>query len=216
MQQMLLVVDDFYENPDQLRQQVLAQPFESRDPSAYHSGNNSQFPMLLKGTDEVFSWLTREPVTGMPNYGHGKWRLSVQGDSRKGDIHVDPGTWSGIVYLTSEKHIPPDQGTEFFRHIESNTTCAPLTDREAHDRFGLKDSKTVLEEIIQRDGTDRTKWRLIQRVPMKFNRLVLFRPWQWHAASSDFGDGPETGRLIQILFFQAAKKEPKSVGLPVS
>ena len=51
---------------------------------------------------------------------------------------------------------------------------------------------------------DPTKWELVRRVPMKFNRLVLFRPWQWHNATPGFGDRPENGRLIYVLVYHDA------------
>ena len=214
MQQKLFVVDDFYQDPDKLRQQILAQPFEAREPTAYHSGQNTRHPVMIKGSNDVFSWLAREPLQGLSDHNHGKWRLALKGDSRKGDIHVDPGTWSGIVYLTPDEHVPVGQGTEFFRHRETGSTEAPLTDQEARDRFGLESCEAVLESIIQKDGTDRSKWDMIQCIPMKYNRLVMFRPWLWHAASEDFGDSSENGRLIQLLFFMGATEGPKTVAVP--
>ena len=39
-------------------------------------------------------------------------------------------------------------------------------------------------------------------VPMRFNRLILYRPWLWHSAGPGFGDSNETGRLIQVLSFE--------------
>ena len=53
---------------------------------------------------------------------------------------------------------------------------------------------------------DPSKWEKVMTLPMRFNRLVLFRPWLWHAAASGFGDRNENGRLIQGLFFGPAEK----------
>ncbi len=44
-------------------------------------------------------------------------------------------------------------------------------------------------------------------VPMRFNRLILYRPWLWHSAEPGFGAGPETGRLIQVVSFEKAEAE---------
>ena len=41
-------------------------------------------------------------------------------------------------------------------------------------------------------------------VPMRFNRLVLLRPWLWHTAGAGFGDRLENGRLVYLMFFAAA------------
>ena len=45
-------------------------------------------------------------------------------------------------------------------------------------------------------------------VPMKFNRLILFRPWFFHDAGPGFGTDIRTGRLVYLLFyFSAAELE---------
>jgi hypothetical protein len=46
------------------------------------------------------------------------------------------------------------------------------------------------------------KWEPIMRVPMRFNRLVLLRPWYWHTAGPGFGRDVVSGRLVYLMFFQ--------------
>jgi hypothetical protein len=41
-------------------------------------------------------------------------------------------------------------------------------------------------------------------VPMRFNRLVLLSPWLFHNSAAGFGDRPENGRLVHLMFFAAA------------
>jgi hypothetical protein len=41
----------------------------------------------------------------------------------------------------------------------------------------------------------------VRQVPMKFNRLVLFQPWRWHAAGPGFGDTVANGRLIYLMSY---------------
>jgi len=36
---------------------------------------------------------------------------------------------------------------------------------------------------------------------MRFNRLVLLRPWLWHTSGPGFGDSIENGRLVYLMFF---------------
>ena len=68
--------------------------------------------------------------------------------------------------------------------------------------MGFASMPELHREIIERDGADRSKWELTSVAPMRFNRLVLLRPWLWHTAAPGFGDRPENGRLIHVLFFQ--------------
>ena len=62
-------------------------------------------------------------------------------------------------------------------------------------------------DIIEKDSVDDSKWELTTRIPMRFNRLVLLRPWLWHTAGPGFGDTPENGRLVYLMFFQSAPRQ---------
>ena len=61
-------------------------------------------------------------------------------------------------------------------------------------------------EIIEKDSLDDSQWQLTTHIPMRFNRLVLLRPWLWHTAGPGFGDRPENGRLVYLMFFQSARR----------
>jgi hypothetical protein len=36
---------------------------------------------------------------------------------------------------------------------------------------------------------------------------VLLRPWLWHTAGPGFGDAPENGRLVYLMFFQSGRRQ---------
>ena len=57
---------------------------------------------------------------------------------------------------------------------------------------------------VGRDGKDESAWETTMTVPMRFNRLLLLRPWLWHTAGPGFGDSRENGRLVYLMFFAAA------------
>ena len=50
---------------------------------------------------------------------------------------------------------------------------------------------------------DPDKWEHTMTVPMRFNRMAIYRPWLWHSSCPAFGDAIEDGRLIQLVGFQA-------------
>ena len=52
--------------------------------------------------------------------------------------------------------------------------------------------------------TQPAKWERVMRVPMRFNRLVLFSPWQFHTSAPGFGTDDENARLVMLLFFGRA------------
>jgi hypothetical protein len=61
-----------------------------------------------------------------------------------------------------------------------------------------------VRQLIDVEGTKRENWELLFTVPMRFNRLILFRSYLWHTAGISFGDTPENARLIQLFFWESA------------
>ena len=60
--------------------------------------------------------------------------------------------------------------------------------------------------ILEQDSVDDSKWGMTMRLPMRFNRLLLLRPWLWHTAGATFGDRIENGRLVYLMFFASAAR----------
>ena len=57
---------------------------------------------------------------------------------------------------------------------------------------------TFMKEVLDKNTNDPCKWEFLTTIPMRFNRLVIMRPQQYHDAGESFGDCPENGRLIYI------------------
>ena len=200
----LIVVDDFLDDAMPLREAALRLTYPEQQ--GMYSGRNSQERINIEGLSEQVSRLVNEPLVplGTPQ-SHGKCRISLAGDERRANVHVDPSHWSGILYLNRGEHCRG--GTEFFRHIRTNTDRAPYSDEEAGS-FGFPSAKAMVDSILEQDGMDASKWELTMRVPMRFNRLVLLRPWLWHTAGENFGDSLENGRLVYLMFFASARRRP--------
>ena len=198
----LLIVDDFLDNPYPLRDAALRltyPPLQGAFP-----GRNSVERLNLEGLDQQVSRLVGEPLVGMPPpQSHAKCRISLGGDQGKAKVHVDGAHWSGILYLTLPEHCRG--GTEFFRHKATGSDRAPFTDEEAQ-RWGYPTAREAVTRILDSDSLDDTKWDLEMRVPMRFNRLILLRPWLWHTAGESFGDTLENGRLVYLMFFAPAPR----------
>lgn len=200
MRTSLIIVDDFLDNAEGFRQAALQ--LEYPDQEGAFPGRNSQQRVNLEGLDEQVSSIVGEPVRGMgPPLSHDKFRLTLAGDKGRARVHIDQSDWSGILYLSR----PEDcrGGTEFFRHLPTGTERAPVDEREL-EAMGLSSLQEVHREVIEKDSTDPSKWERMMEVPMRFNRLVLLRPWWWHTAGEGFGDRPENGRLVFLMFFRSA------------
>ena len=196
----LIIVDDFLDNPQGLREAALRlsyPPVQGAFP-----GRNSVERIDIGGLAEQVSRLVGERVAPMPPpQSHGKCRITLASDVGKAKVHVDGAHWSGILYLSR----PADcrGGTEFFRHRATGTDRAPYDDREAAT-FGYSSAREMVTSILDRDSLDDTRWEMTMRVPMRFNRLILLRPWLWHTAGENFGDSLENGRLVYLMFFASA------------
>ena len=198
----LVVVDDFLGHPDALGLRKAALGLTYPDLPGPFPGRNSVERLDIDGLTEAVSALVCERLKPIsPLHSHGKFRITLAGDVGKAKVHIDQAYWSGILYLS----LPEDceGGTEFFRHLPTNTDRAPLNDAEL-GAMGFTSHQHMHQDIIERDSVDDSKWEMSMRVPMRFNRLVLLRPWLWHTAGPAFGDHIENGRLVYLMFFTAA------------
>lgn len=197
----MIIVDDFLDNAQALRETSLRLTYPSQE--GMFPGRNSVERINIEGLAQQISKVVGEPLEAMPPpQSHAKSRITLAADRGKAKVHVDPAHWSGILYLSR----PQDcrGGTEFFRHRATGTDRAPYDDGEAA-RLGFPSAKKMVDEILSADGTDDSKWEMTQRVPMRFNRLLLLRPWLWHTAGEAFGDSVENGRLVYLMFFASSR-----------
>ena len=196
----LIVVDDFLDNAHTLREAALQLTYpQQRGP---YPGRNSHERINLQGLDSAVSRLVGEPLRALcEGQAHGKFRIALASDVGKSKVHVDPSHWSGILYLSRDDDCRG--GTDFFRHKATRTERAPFDDGEAR-AHGYGSAKQMVDEILERDGLDDSAWESTMQVPMRFNRLVLLRPWLWHTAGENFGTCPENARLVYLMFFANA------------
>lgn len=170
----LVIVDDFLAPRDaqQLRQTALRLTYP--DLQGAFPGRNSMERLEIEGLSQAASHIVGEPLKPVsPPQSHAKFRITLAGDVGRAKVHVDSAHWSGILYLSA----PGDcqGGTEFFRHRPTGTDRAPFDDRELA-AMGFATREEMYRQLIERDGTDDSKWEMTMRVPMRFNRLVMLRP----------------------------------------
>lgn len=194
-----IIIDDFLDNAMQLRRLALQSNFPSPEAKTNYPGKNSEKPILMASLDTVISDLVGEKLKPMAGTSHGKFRLAFENDKGEANVHIDNCHWSGILYLTLDEHC--QGGTDFYRHKATQTDNAPYTEEQLK-KIGLTDYKQVWDEILFKDTNDLDKWEHLMNVPMKFNRLVLFRPWLYHNAGISFGTSIDNARLIYPLFYQ--------------
>ena len=199
MRTSLILVDDFLDNAEGLREAALRLTYPEQQGA--FPGRNSLERINIGGLDEEVSRLVGEPLAALPKLSHAKCRITLAADKGRARVHIDESHWSGILYLSR----PEDcrGGTEFFRHVPTGTDHAPV-DAAERAALGFSTHEQMHQAIVEKDSLDATKWEKTIDVPMRFNRLVLLRPWLWHTAGPGFGDRIENGRLVYLLFFKSA------------
>jgi Family of unknown function (DUF6445) len=201
----LLIIDDFLKDPWAARRAALALEYDPAKQHGNFPGLNSSAPLDMAGVNGAVSRLLGTPMTGAPGTQHGHCRLTRKGDKGKSGVHIDPASYSGILYLSRPEDCakPGAGGTDFFRHKRTGLEAVPQ-DPARIAASGYADVNTLIEDVVNKDTTLPAKWERTMRVPARFNRLLLFSPWQFHNAAPGFGTSAEDGRLVMLLFFAAA------------
>ena len=201
----LLIVDDFLTDPWAARRAALGLEY---DPARQHGnfpGLNSTTALDTAALDAAVSRLLGVTLGPAPGTQHGHCRLTVKGAKGKSGVHIDPASYSGILCLSRPEDCarPDAGGTDFFRHKRTGLEAVPQ-DPARIAASGYSDINALVEDVVNKDTTLPARWERTMRVPARFNRLLLFSPWQFHNAAPGFGTTPENARLVMLLFFAPA------------
>jgi len=199
MQNRYIIVDDFYNNPDELVRVALSTMREEDSPIGGYAGVMTTDSFLGENVRGAFQRLTQEPSINSSTNANGRLRFTRANDTFKFHIHYDVDVetkWAGVVYLSKDH--PKTEGTCFWRHLRTGLEVAPNT-VEGFAQYGWKNF-TDLRSFLETEGLDESLWEKTFSIPYKYNRLVLFRPWLLHSPGPAFGDTLENCRKVQTLF----------------
>lgn len=143
---------------------------------------------------------------------HGAFRISLAADDAQADVHVDnptrPDIFGGVLCLTLPEH--GLGGTTFYRHRGSGWARRPGVGElraRGYSSFLEFQQRHLPPNRQQPFAAWRAQrdwlWEPVFEVPLRFNRLVVFRSDFFHAISELFGDTAENGRLVQLFHFEA-------------
>lgn len=181
MHESIIITDDFYHDPADVRAFALRQNFDIK--GNYPGARTCAF--LHEELGVAIQSIVRIPITYWPtNTYNGAFQFTTESDRTW--VHADHTTmWSGVVYLTP--HAPTTAGTAFFRHKETGHSEYPV------DQFERKK--------CDQDASEWDRWAITDQVSNRFNRLILFRGKNFHSSQGHFGKSKEDGRLFQTFFF---------------
>jgi len=181
-----IVVDNFYKNPDQVRNFSLLQDF-SHHPD-YHKGKRTDKVFKFPGLKEKFEEILCNKIKNWDAYGvNACFQYCIGGDQIV--YHYDQQEYAAIIFLTPDA--PPQTGTTFYR---SRQTKKRIFDKKDYD------------QVFKNGFLDSTEFEVVDVIGNVYNRIVLFDAQMFHAASNYFGNKLENGRLFQIFFFDLEKE----------
>ena len=181
-----VVVDNFYEDPDAVREFALQQSFQEH--IRQHKGKRTDTVFRFPGLKEAFEKVLQTRISSWDTYGtNGCFQYCIGGDQLV--YHYDCQEYAGVLFLTPDA--PPQSGTAFYR---SKHTKKMTVSRDEQD-------------IVFRNGfLDPTEFDVVDVVGNVYNRLVLFNAKMIHSATSYFGTNQDNSRLFQLFFFDIEKK----------
>ena len=194
------IIDNFYPEPDKVREFALQQAYDVEYPSKNWNDTsiNKLWPGYATGLlhrdkfiDMAVSKAIGRPIRSKEKSGF--FRLSKAEDTYDVRVHVDyiPGKnaikqYQGVVYLSAPEYCIGKVGTTFLRHKETG-------------KIKLDSSNDYW--YFQNDFKDSGKWDIYFSAECVYNRLVVFESNYFHDVGDIFGDSLENGRLAQILNF---------------
>jgi len=182
----ITIVDNFLENPDEIREYALTLSYEERGsvgvrtkPAIFTPMYQSVFETILNNKI-VSNFDTHDDISST----NGCFQWCNAKVPRI--IHADHSNRGGVLYLTP--NAPSESGTVFYEHIE--TGHKSITNL----------NNTELDYVWRNGFYDFTPFKEIDRVANVYNRLILFDGRHFHSAAPYFGKTIEDSRLFQIFF----------------
>jgi hypothetical protein len=181
MDKRLFVVDNFYANPDDVRNFALGVNY---DPSSeWYKGKRSKEQYNFPGIQEAFESIMGRKLKPLNEHGMcGRFQLLTSEDPIV--YHYDTQQWAGMIYLTPDA--PVGSGTSLYK---SKITGARR----------LEDPR--IDESFPNGFYDSSQFELMDQIGNVYNRLVIMDARCIHSASMYFGNNDNNCRLTHLFFF---------------
>lgn len=206
------VIENFYENPDVIREYALAQKYVF-----CHERQNLEYVYPGGRTKDLFDLdkILHEKICSKlisifhnTEYDYMRWAISTNFQSvteeyKDGVIHTDHNTiFAAVLYLTPDA--PLNSGTSLFKPNKN-------FDEAAYQK-ALKDNDTRFRSgQIEMDTSYHSMFDEIVRVNNVYNTLILYEGQHYHAANQFFGKTMADSRLAQVFFINKIDAQKQSV-----
>jgi hypothetical protein len=198
-----MVFDNFYEDPDLVRQFALDQEF--------FKGNRGSWPgvrteLLHLVNREFFDAFSKKLMLIVKDYGFTEFIelqtgfQAIDETYGRGWVHDDDPKLNiaGVVYLNPDS--PLGAGTVLYEdQADFNGNM--------YTEIFMKDVITDTAEARQQNAKYREEqiknFTPTVTIESVYNRCIIFDPRNWHSAEHFFGNSHDTARLTQVFFIKA-------------
>ena len=171
-----LVIDNFLDNPDEIRNCLINNKVSFENSGRYPGKRTSCVDnidyqnMIIQKLESVLPFKIKMAELSFP------FQLCLF--DAESWVHVDPYDWTGVLYLTP--NAPVKSGTLFVVGDDE------IKEFISKDPINIIEKESPLESVIGN----------------VYNRMLLFRGDNPHSSNlAGFGDCLENGRLTQVFFF---------------
>lgn len=198
MNEKVIVLDNFYKNPDAVRRFALSLDYEDQSTPNY-PGHQSVIPCLSKSIvarleHEVGAKIDVEQSRGQMGY----FRFIFASGKSRLKVHTDMLDWTVVIYLSP--NCPPEVGTNLYRHKHTGLIGPPKPDELTE--LGYQSFEDFEQKVVVADTLNDNAWEITRRIEYRYNRCLLFKANElFHAHSKGYGDRFDNGRLTQNFFF---------------
>ena len=191
----IIAVDNFYKNPDEVREYALTLDFQHN--KEYHKGQRTLERTFFNGTYEFLEDTLKKKITSWDNQPHnGVFQFCTAEDQLV--YHTDGQQYAAVVFLTP--NAPVECGTSFFQHKGNGLRKYPTL--EDCEKFN-KSTDELYWDMFQGNFYDKTPWELVDTVGNVYNRMAIWDAKLVHAATQYFGSDKLNSRLFHMFFFDA-------------
>jgi hypothetical protein len=179
----VIIVDDFYENPHEIREKILKE--EDFEVKGNYPGSRTKCLLHrdeFKDIKERFEKIVGKKIKYWPDGYNGSFQYTTE--DMKSWIHRDLTEWGAVIYMSPNPVV--SGGTTFYRHKETQLEYA----KNDADNTNL-----------DKDSQNYDNWDVVDSIGNKFNRCILFKGKRSHQSGTYFGTDKESGRLFQTFFF---------------
>lgn len=175
MNQEVIIVDDLYDIPHQ-----------------YHKGFFQNQCLITDETEGKISQILGNQIEVL------EATNEVLSEGQTSDVcaHLN-SDWIAVIYLSLPLTSFGELGLKFYSHIKTGLEAFPT--EEEMKVYGISNDK--LPEVF---NSNLNLWKKYVNIPVKYNRMVLFRSNRWHSYGKGFGDDLNTSMLYQKIIIKNA------------